>query len=334
MTEKFPPVSFVIPIFNSGWLLRDCLFSIRNQNYPKNCAEILIPDGGSQDNGPAIAKQYGATVVPNPKILAEPGFMLGASLARGELIVYMGADNRLADRAWIRTMVKPFQDPDIIAAYPWHKSKKTSTWYTKYFNAFTDPINHFILGDSANPLYFRRVYDVIRNTANYEVYRFTIEKFPMLAFDQGFMIRKSFKRNPQTEYDDILPVLDLIKMNHQIAFVKNAANYHLTLERGFAQFSKKMRWIIDNNIGSDATDFGMPTRMKYYSLTRKVKLYVWPIYAISIIGPIVVAIIGLARDRKKEWLYHPPITYIMLGLVVYEYLRVKIFHRKSLTGRQ
>ena len=67
---------------------------------------------------------------------------------------------------------------------------------------------------------------------------------------------------------------------------------------------------------------------------RRLRFILWPFYAASIILPILNALFGLIRDRKKEWLFHPFITYIMLFLVGYELLRIKIFRRRSLVSRQ
>lgn len=326
-------VSFVIPIYNSGYLLEDCLTSIKKQKYPKEKIEIITPDGGSIDDGSKIAKKYGAKVIKNKKVLAEPGFMIGSKKASGDLIVYMGADNRLAENDWIEKITKPFNDPEIIAAFPWHRSQPKNTWLTKYFNAFTDPINHFVLGSACNSLYFHRAYKVVNKTKDYVVYDFSLSNFPMLAFDQGFSVRKSYKRPLNTEYDDILPVLDMIKRKMKIAFVPDASNYHLTLEKGLSQFSKKMRWIIDNNI-SNESEFGFPTRKQYLSKERKIRFYLWPLYASSIILPLLNSLVGLIRDKKREWLYHAPITYIMFFLVLQEILRLKVFGWKSLASRQ
>lgn len=57
MSEKMP-VSVHILTWNSGATLRHCLESI------KQCAEILIIDGGSTDGTLSIAEEYGATVIP------------------------------------------------------------------------------------------------------------------------------------------------------------------------------------------------------------------------------------------------------------------------------
>lgn len=331
--KKLPKISFIIPILNNEEILEDCLGSIKIQDYPKSLVEIIIPDGGSSDKSVSIAEKYKCIVIKNEKILAEPGFMLGASKARGQLIVYMGADNRLSDKKWIRKMIKPFENENIIGAYPWHKNHKKNTWLTKYFNTFTDPLNHFILGNACNPIHFNKEYRILKKTSSYVLYDFSLENFPLIAFDQGFMSRRSYNRPKETEYDDILPVLNLIMYNSRVAFVPKASNYHYTLEKGVSQYIKKIRWIVDNDISPNAS-FGLPTRIKYFNLIRKMKLYFWPIYAISVIGPIVFSLIGYLRDGKREWAYHFPITLITIAVVIYEVLRIKVFRRAFLSSRQ
>ena len=190
------------------------------------------------------------------------------------------------------------------------------------------------MGNACNPSLFRYAYKLIKKTKAYEVYNFTLDNFPMLALDQGFTLRKSYKRNLDTEYDDILPVLDMIGEKKQLAFVLGASNYHDTLEKGIPQFSKKMRWIIDNNLFEKNKAFGFPTRKKHLSRERKIRFYLWPLYAISILGPAIYSIVGFAHDKKKEWVYHVPITVLMLLFVIQELVRVGVLKRKSLVSRQ
>ena len=42
-----PSVSIVIPVYNSAWVLGECLRRIREQDYPAAKVEIILADGGS-----------------------------------------------------------------------------------------------------------------------------------------------------------------------------------------------------------------------------------------------------------------------------------------------
>jgi glycosyltransferase involved in cell wall biosynthesis len=83
-----PTVSILLPTLNEQGHLRDCLDSLRAQDWP-GIVEVLVLDGGSNDDTSAIAKGYGPPVslVPNPGVTAASAMNLGISLAAGEVVV-------------------------------------------------------------------------------------------------------------------------------------------------------------------------------------------------------------------------------------------------------
>ena len=50
-----PKITFSIPTYNTASDLPDCLNSIRSQDYPQDKIEIIIADGGSEDDTVEIA---------------------------------------------------------------------------------------------------------------------------------------------------------------------------------------------------------------------------------------------------------------------------------------
>jgi len=56
-----PTVSVVIPTYNSERTLRDCLESIKHQDYQCE-VEIIIADSGSTGNTLEIARKYTQTI--------------------------------------------------------------------------------------------------------------------------------------------------------------------------------------------------------------------------------------------------------------------------------
>jgi hypothetical protein len=60
------------------------------------------------------------------------------------------------------------------------------------------------------------------------------------------------------------------------------------------------------------------------------RAYLWPFYAVSIVGPSVVALVGAGRDRRATWLYHPVINFA-LGL---EFWRRALPYAWSAAGRR
>lgn len=112
--DGLPLISVVIPIRNSRAMFEACLQHIRDQEYPYDCIELIVPDAHSADDGAAIAKRFGATVVPNDGLMIGPGRDAGFAASHGELVAFTDADC-IVDKDWLKNAVKYFQDPAVGA---------------------------------------------------------------------------------------------------------------------------------------------------------------------------------------------------------------------------
>jgi len=84
--------SFVIPTYNEGRYLEDCLRSIRNQT--RGDYEIIVADSRSGDNTRKIAKKYGAKIVLDERRGPGSARNKGAKAAKGGLLIFTDADVR------------------------------------------------------------------------------------------------------------------------------------------------------------------------------------------------------------------------------------------------
>lgn len=330
-SKILPYISVIIPTFNSDWSLEACLKSVRVQDYPGDKIEILAVDGGSGDKTLQIAEKYDCRIIHNSKRLAEQGVSLGLEKARGEICTVLAADNIMKGKDWIKKMAKPFTDSSIWAAFPIQISGKNDNWLTRYVNTFTDPFNHFVYGPAANSRSFYKVFKTLEKNKDYIIYDYTFKDHPILAFAQGFTVRKKFRRLKRNEFCDILPVLEMIEKKKKIAYVPSAGLYHHTI-RGLAHFLKKQRWAVDNALLKKP--YGLSAREKYLSRERKILKYFWPIYSLTIIGPLIKTVWGLAVEKKTEWLYHLPINFIASLVAAQEFIRIKILGKKVIINRQ
>ncbi len=91
-------VSTIIACRNEEKHIEKCLYSLINQNYPKENFEIIVVDGVSTDNTKEIIKKfqtsnshYQIELLDNHKKFNSFGFNLGIKKAKGEIIIFLGA---------------------------------------------------------------------------------------------------------------------------------------------------------------------------------------------------------------------------------------------------
>jgi glycosyltransferase involved in cell wall biosynthesis len=284
-------------------------------------------DGESTDNTRSVAKQYGATVIPNTNILAEPGVNLGMEKAHGDLCMIIAVDNIYKNVDAIEKIAQVFTDPSIYAAFPKHDTDPADNLFSKYINTFTDPFNHFVYGYAANARTFHKVYKTLEHNDIYDVYDFTSNEIrPMLAFAQGFTIRSEFRRKQSDAFDDVSPVLDLVQQEKKIAYVHSVPLYHYTVQN-IHHFIRKQRWTTQNAL--DNTHYGIAHRKTTLTSGQKQRMLLWPLYAFSFIIPLCRGIIGYIIDKEPMWLFHPVMCWIsayasLTQVIVYNMTKSRI----------
>ena len=328
---KSKDISIVIPVYNNEKELSICLSSIKAQEYPKDKIEILLCDGGSSDKTIEIGKQFGCTILHNQKRLAEFGVTLGISKACGKYVTVLAADNELIGNNFIESIIYPFvQDKRVVITYPIQMSTEEDSWISKYINTFTDPISHFIYGNASNTRTFAKCYKTIQKNDQYVIYDFSSMDYPMIALAQGSTLR-NINGNRNNPGDDILPIVDVIADDKHLAYVPEAQVAHHTIS-SLSIYFRKQRWAFDNYLMR--SDYGIRKRTVYFTFVRKLKKFIWPIYAALLVPPLIVSIVGYITSGKKVWLYHFPLTMVSLAALVFEVVRVTILRRQTKVNRK
>jgi succinoglycan biosynthesis protein ExoA len=90
--ENIPLVSILIPLFNEESFIEGCLDSVFQNNYPAEALEVIVIDGGSSDNGPALVKNYiqrhkNLILLDNPQKFVPFAMNIGANHAKGEFLL-------------------------------------------------------------------------------------------------------------------------------------------------------------------------------------------------------------------------------------------------------
>ena len=149
-----PEVSIIIVNYNGKYLLRNCLSSIRNVNYPKEKYEIVVVDNNSTDtsldfitlNFPEVR------IVESDKNLGfAGGCNLGVKNALGEYVVLLNTDTKV-DKNWLTYLVKRIKSDKKIAAvnskvYLYHPFVELSINSDIYLRSeFSDGVNFHSVG--------------------------------------------------------------------------------------------------------------------------------------------------------------------------------------------
>jgi glycosyltransferase involved in cell wall biosynthesis len=324
-----PSLSIVIPTFNSASGLKKLLDSISRQNFPKKKVELIISDGGSSDKTLEIAKRNNMQIVNNPDTLAEPGIYHGMKKAKGELVMVLAVDNDYKTPNALKTIVNIFNDTEIFAAFPRHESTKQDSLFTKYVNTFTDPFNHFLYGNAANARTFNKIYKRIKHNNIYDVYDFKSSRVqPLIAIAQGFTARKEFAIMRKEKMDDIASIIDIINKRKKIAYVHSIPLYHHTI-RNLNHFIRKQKWASKNAL--EGKRYGIYIRKSRLTKIQKLKMIIFPLYSLSVIFPVIRAIIGLVSDREVIWLFHPYISFISAVSILQQIIIMKLGFRNPVS---
>lgn len=110
-------ISIVIPAFNGGDRFRLVLDMIFRQTY-KNF-ELIVIDSGSKDGTVDLIKKYPAKLVQIKSSEFGHGKTrnFGATLAKGEIVVFLTQDALPSSEHWLSSLVSPFADKQIAGVY-------------------------------------------------------------------------------------------------------------------------------------------------------------------------------------------------------------------------
>lgn len=111
-----PTVSVIIPVKDRADELARCLASIAAVDYPPELVQLIVVDDGSRDRSAAVAREFGALVVPSGGTGRGPAAArnAGARRATGEILAFIDSDCTATPR-WLAELVPAFTDPKTAA---------------------------------------------------------------------------------------------------------------------------------------------------------------------------------------------------------------------------
>jgi len=115
--------SLIVPAYNSGHTLASCLEALTNQSVPEEEYEVIVIDDGSTDNTSNIAKAFRVKYLHQTNRGPASARNRGSRSATGDIILFTDSDC-VPDHDWIRAMVNPFQDPDVVGVKGAYKTSQ------------------------------------------------------------------------------------------------------------------------------------------------------------------------------------------------------------------
>lgn len=120
-------LSIIIPTKNEEKHLPHLLRSIKKQTLPRADYEVIVADNKSTDKTREMALEYGSRITGGG--LPAKGRNRGARAAKGEILLFLDADVRLADRNFLKKAIAEFKRRRLDVAVPefYYTGQKSSS---------------------------------------------------------------------------------------------------------------------------------------------------------------------------------------------------------------
>lgn len=311
---KFPTISVVIATYNSGKTLAKCLARVRSQKYPQAKIEILLGDGGSNDNTLLIAKKFRAKIIkiPSQKQNAELNRGTAFNQAKNELVLILDHDNYMTTNHYLSELVEPLlHHPDVVASEScyYHYSRQYSL-LDRYYALFgtIEPVP-FYFGKADKLMQTSHQWNLqgrAKDYGRYYLVRFENDplRFPTIGTNGCLMRRKVVFENADIRPEHHFPIdvmVDVVASGHQtFAFVKNSL-IHLTGARGVLTFLKRRVMFVEKYHFAD----GPRRRFSVYMPGDELNLLKFIFYSLTFVKPTWDAWQGFRLIPDPAWFIHP-----------------------------
>jgi glycosyltransferase involved in cell wall biosynthesis len=311
--SKLPSISIIIPTLNAEGPLSECLQRIVDQNYPQELVEIIIADGGSTDQTLMIAKKHGAKVVSNKLKTGEAGKAAGLKAAKNDLIALIDSDNYLPYKYWLRRMVEPFGDPEIIGSEPIEYTyRKEDGYITRYcaLIGMNDPICMYLGNyDRVNSLTGRWTDLPVRTKDCGGYLKLTLEKYKVPTIGaNGTFIRRELIADQVGDYlFDIDEIHELISKG-QNKFAKVKVGIIHVFSGNVSTFIRKQK----RRIKDYAYYNKLGVRKYPWSKLNKFGFIKFIIFSSLWFPTLVESVVGYIKKPDKAWFFHPLACWLTL----------------------
>ena len=291
-----PLVSIVIPTLNAGDLMPTCLASILKQDYPRECYEILVADGGSTDGTVAVAEANNCTLLDANGMMAEAAKQLAFSQARGKYIALLDTDNEVISTDWLSRAIAALErHPDALGFESYYFKHADHTHLNRYLTGLlqiSDPCARMM----ASPLTLE-----ITESDGAEVFALPADGgYPTGA--NGFIFLKSLLDQAplQASYHEAAFFPALMRRGVRKLLKIPGCGVHHHYVKGWGDYMKKRRramiiYMLRKEEIQETWDQGGVHFRKVWAI----------LYTASFVGPLIEGIWKAISKRDPDWLVHP-----------------------------
>jgi glycosyltransferase involved in cell wall biosynthesis len=306
-----PTVSCVIPAYNEGTRIQQCLQSITQQDYPEANIEIIVVDDVSEDDTVEIAKACGAKVVTNGEHNIERGKSIGVQASSGEYVLLLDADNALVGRDWLRLAVESLRrNPGACGAQAARFEYRGTDAPANRYHALMglgDPFA-FYLHKRDRLAWYEQNWtlpgELVESQAEYFLVRFNLQNMPTLG-SQGYLVRRADILS--TNYE---PYLFHMEMNMEM--IKSGRDTFVILRNSIrhdysgsvGDFLRKLK----RNFGLFLEQKDLRT---YRWETPRSTIVVALVSMLTVVRPLAASIRHYGALRDPAWFLHPLLCFIV-----------------------
>lgn len=327
---RYSLISIVITTFNSERTLGITLSSIRKQSYPQDKIEILIVDGGSTDKTTLIAKKYNCKIIDKPNTEVIYRKQAGFIKASGKYLVYLDSDESLESPQSLKLKYLAFLKNHLIKSVrsEGFKSPKQASFINNYMNEFGDPFTFYLYREAYSDKYFikewKKKYKVLEENSNHIIFDLNNNNhFSLIEFwAAGNMIDLEYvkstfpliKKNPE-----LIPLLFYLLKNKGklLAVTKDDAIIHDS-STSLNKYLKKISSRVKNNVfQTKMGKGGYVGREQFQNRSYYFKKFFFPIYAFSLLLPLIDSIYLSISRKRLSYLIHFPLSVYTAALIIY-----------------
>ena len=212
--------SVIVPAYNAEKTIAACLRALAGQTLDKSAYEVIVVDDGSKDGMADVVKSFPVKYLHQANRGPATARNHGAREARGKIILFTDSDC-VPSPDWIAEMVKPFDDPDVVAVKGAYRTNQRS--FTARFAQVE----------------FEERFELLKRAPSIDMVDTYSAAYRADVFRQAGGFDESF---PVANNEDTELSYKLSRMGRKMVFNPDAVVYHLNHPDSLRRYARLKFW--------------------------------------------------------------------------------------------